>query len=47
VDPVAVSADLSIGRCMDLVTAADVIRAVELYHAGGALEYLPPPARVA
>jgi hypothetical protein len=26
---------------MDLVTAADVIRAVELYHDGGALNYLP------
>jgi hypothetical protein len=26
---------------MDLITAADVIRAVELYYRGGALRYLP------
>jgi hypothetical protein len=41
VDPVAVSPDVSIGRCMDLITADDVIRAVELYYRGGALRYLP------
>ena len=29
-------------RCMrDLVTANDVIRAIEKYHEGGALRYLP------
>ena len=39
------TADLSIARCMDLVTAADVIRAVELYHDGGALHYLPAGIR--
>jgi hypothetical protein len=41
VDPVAVSPQLVIPRCMDLVSAADVIRAVELYFEGGALSYLP------
>ena len=45
VAPVAVTADLSIARCMDLVAAADVTRAVELYHDGGALEYLPAGTR--
>ncbi len=38
--PVAVAPDLVIPRCMHLITADDVIRAVELYHDGGALEYL-------
>ena len=33
----------AVQRCMhDLVTAKDVIRAVEKYHEGGALRYLPP-----
>jgi ADP-heptose:LPS heptosyltransferase len=41
VHPVEITAELSIGRCMDLITAADVIRAVELFHDGGALSYLP------
>jgi ADP-heptose:LPS heptosyltransferase len=38
--PVAVATDLVIPRCLDLVSAADVIRAVELYHDGGALDFL-------
>jgi ADP-heptose:LPS heptosyltransferase len=28
-------------RCMDLITAEDVIRAIELYFEGGAISYLP------
>jgi hypothetical protein len=27
-------------RCMDLIAAEDVIRAIEVYFAGGAIEYL-------
>ena len=38
--PVPVAPDLQIARCMDLITAADVIRAIELYHQGGAYSYL-------
>jgi hypothetical protein len=38
--PVRVADDLQIPRCMDLITAADVIRAIELYHDGGAYSYL-------
>lgn len=29
-------------RCMDLIAASDVIRAIELYFAGGAIKYLSP-----
>jgi hypothetical protein len=29
-------------RCMDLITAADVIRAIEIYFDGGAVRYLTP-----
>jgi Mannosyltransferase putative/Glycosyltransferase family 9 (heptosyltransferase) len=29
-------------RCMDMITAADVIRAIDLYFEGGALQYAPP-----
>ena len=29
-------------RCMDLITAADVIRAIEIYFEGGAASYLTP-----
>jgi hypothetical protein len=43
VDPVAVSPRLRIPRCLDLITADDVIRAVELYFDGGALAYLEAP----
>ncbi|MFO0929418.1 MAG: class I SAM-dependent methyltransferase [Gemmataceae bacterium] len=38
--PVAVTPELRIPRCMHLITAADVIRAIERYYDGGAL----PPA---
>src|SRR5436305_285412 len=44
VEPVTVGPDRSIPRCLDLITAGDVIRAIELYHAGGALGYLSGPA---
>jgi ADP-heptose:LPS heptosyltransferase len=40
VDPVRVSKKLSIARCMDLIRADDVIRAVESYYEGGALDFL-------
>ncbi len=40
--PVRLSPEQVIPRCMDLITATDVIRAIELYHDGGALEYLAP-----
>ena len=33
-------------RCMDMITADEVIRRVELYFSGGLLEYLPSGARV-
>lgn len=29
-------------RCMDLITDEDVIRAIEVYFAGGAIDYLTP-----
>jgi ADP-heptose:LPS heptosyltransferase len=38
--PVPVAPDLQIARCMDLITEDDVIRAIELYHQGGAYSYL-------
>jgi hypothetical protein len=31
-------------RCLDMITAADVIRRVELYFQGGAVSYLTPEA---
>lgn len=42
VAPVDGSPGVTIPRCLDIITAADVIRAVELYHQGGALKYLDP-----
>jgi hypothetical protein len=47
VAPVTISPELVIPRCMDLITAGDVIRAVEMYFDGGALEYLPCTANSA
>jgi ADP-heptose:LPS heptosyltransferase len=46
VEPVAVRPGLQLPRCLDLITAADVIRAIELYHEGGALKYttIRPPS---
>jgi hypothetical protein len=38
--PVRISPELRIPRCMDLIGADDVIRAIELYHRGGAYHYL-------
>ena len=32
-------------RCMDLITAGDVIRAIEVYFEGGAVSYLTPEER--
>jgi Glycosyltransferase family 9 (heptosyltransferase) len=37
--PVQVTPDLVIPQCMDMITAEDVIRSIELYYEGGALEY--------
>jgi hypothetical protein len=37
VDPVG-----ALPRCMDMITAEDVIRRIELYFQGGALRYLTP-----
>jgi ADP-heptose:LPS heptosyltransferase/SAM-dependent methyltransferase len=45
--PVQVRADLRIARCMHLITPADVIRAIELYHQGGALSQTIQRAPVA
>jgi hypothetical protein len=33
----------SLPRCMDMITADEVIRRIEMYFEGGALEYLPGP----
>jgi ADP-heptose:LPS heptosyltransferase/2-polyprenyl-3-methyl-5-hydroxy-6-metoxy-1,4-benzoquinol methylase len=47
--PVQVRPDLRIPRCMDLITAEDVIRRIELYYRGGALQYpngRTPPVRI-
>jgi hypothetical protein len=46
IQPVAVAPDLVIPRCLDLISVDDVIRAVELYHDGGALTYLRPPPSI-
>jgi hypothetical protein len=35
----------SLPRCLDMITAADVIRAVEVYFQGGALSYLAHPGQ--
>ena len=37
--PVQVDADLVIPRCMNMITPDDVIRRIELYHEGGAVQY--------
>lgn len=41
--PIKVRTDLQIPRCMQMVTPADVIRRIELYYEGGALQYNQPP----
>ncbi len=40
--PIQVAPELVIPRCMDLITADDVIRSIELYYEGGALTYTGP-----
>lgn len=40
--PVQVSPSLRIARCMDLISAEEVIRRVESYYEGGALRLAPP-----
>lgn len=37
--PVQVRPDLRIPKCMTMLRAQDVIRAIEMYHEGGALQY--------
>ncbi|MCA9141764.1 MAG: FkbM family methyltransferase [Planctomycetales bacterium] len=39
-NPVQVTEDLRIPRCMDMITPEEVIRRVELYHQGGLHHYL-------
>ena len=39
VAPIKVSSKLQIAKCMQLITAQDVIRHIELYYEGGALQY--------
>jgi hypothetical protein len=40
--PVRVSDELLIPRCMDMIRPDDVIRAIESYYEGGALQYNRP-----
>jgi ADP-heptose:LPS heptosyltransferase len=40
VDPVTLSPELRIPRCMEMITPNDVIRRIELYYEGAALTYL-------
>jgi ADP-heptose:LPS heptosyltransferase len=43
--PVQIRSDLRIPKCMNMITAADVIRRIEMYYEGGALNYnASPPA---
>ena len=37
--PVQITSTLRIPRCMEMITAEDVIRRIEIYHDGGALSY--------
>jgi len=39
--PVQINAELRIPRCMELITAADVVRRIEWYHDGGAIGWVP------
>lgn len=43
--PVQVSPELRIPKCLDMIRAEDVIRRIELYYQGGALQYLDDDAR--
>ena len=42
VNPIKVSAELQIPKCMSMITPEDVIRRIELYYEGGALQYNAP-----
>jgi FkbM family methyltransferase len=42
--PVQVTPELRLPKCMTLITPADVIRSIELYYRGGALKYASEPA---
>ncbi len=37
--PVRANPELQIARCMSMITAHDVIRRIEMYYEGGALQY--------
>jgi hypothetical protein len=37
--PVQVAPNLQIPRCMEMITAVDVIRRIEMYYEGGSLQY--------
>jgi ADP-heptose:LPS heptosyltransferase len=41
--PIDLSSELRIPRCMSMIKAADVIRRIEMYYEGGALEFNPAP----
>lgn len=43
--PVELQPDLSIPRCMDMISPEDVIRRIEMYYQGGALSYLNGQAK--
>lgn len=47
VAPVELTAGLSIPKCMNMITADDVIRRINLYFEGGACHYVVPRADVA
>ncbi len=47
VSPVEVRPDLSIPRCMEMITPVDVIRRIEMYYEGGALKFTNGRATVA
>lgn len=42
--PIQVSSDLRIPRCLNMITAEDVIRRIKMYYEGGALQYCGEPA---
>ena len=39
VQPVQIQPELRIAKCLALITADDVIRRIEMYYRGGALQY--------
>jgi hypothetical protein len=40
VEPIELSPDLRIPKCLHMISSEDVIRRIDLYHQGGALQYL-------